>query len=206
MGNRPAELQRAARLGGPAGRRPGRGRRGRQRRAAAADAARGRAHRRAAREPGHPRRPQRRHRGLRPRRRDVDALLFLDDDGLLPAHRHRRAAPRRPSPPTRARHRQLPDRRPRDRRHPAPPRAAAARRATRCAPRGSPPSWAAPARSARAVFAAGRRAAGRVLLRPRGDRPGLAGAGRGLVHPLRRGPRAAPPGDLPRPGTRSTTG
>ncbi len=51
-------------------------------------------------EPGHPRRPQRRHRGLRPGGSDVDILLFLDDDGLLAPHRHRRAVAARRSRPT----------------------------------------------------------------------------------------------------------
>ena len=80
--------------------------------------------------------------------RDVDVLLFLDDDGLLPEPRHRRAVPRGLRRRPEARHRQLPHRRPGDRASPSAATSPGCAPPTRCAPRGSPPSSAAPTPSA----------------------------------------------------------
>ena len=83
-----------------------------------------------------------------PAGRDVDILLFLDDDGLLAEPRHRRAVPRRPSRPTRSSASSA-SASPTPR--PASPSAATCRGCappTRCAPPGSPPSSAAPTPSA----------------------------------------------------------
>ena len=162
-------------------------------------APRRRAHRRAAGEPRHPRRPQRRHRGLRPRRpRRRRAAL----------PRRRRAAAQRRTPPSCA---ARPSRRTRElgiisfriadpetgvtqRRHVPRLRASDPMRSSRVT------TFLGGANAVRTqVFARGRRAARRVLLRARGDRPGLAGARRGLDDrlPVRHG--AAPPDDRPGP-------
>lgn len=68
--------------------------------------------------------------------REVDAVLFLDDDGRLPGHRLGPAAARGLQRRPGAGDRQLPDRRPRHRRHPAPATSPGCAPATRCAPPG----------------------------------------------------------------------
>lgn len=129
--------------------------------------------------------------------RDVDAVLFLDDDGHLPrtdsARLLREAFTADPELGIVAFRIADPDTGVTQRRHvPGCAPAAAA-----LVPGDHLPGW----RDRRALrgVRAGRAAARRVLLRPRGDRPRVARGGRRLGHRLPRGRGAAPPDDLARP-------
>ncbi len=126
-----------------------------------------------------------------------ELVLFLDDDGWLPgtdALERLRAQFGRPA----TGHRVVAHRRPRHRRHPAPARAPAAGR--RPAAVGSRSRRSSAGRAWCAAPCSTRSAGCRtVLLRPRGDRPGLARARRGLVDPVRRRHRDAAPGHQPGP-------
>ena len=143
-GQPPRGTARPPRLGRQAGRRPGRGRRGRQRLPGPGRSPRAYAPSSCPRTSASPAAATSASRPFGPAGGDVDVLLFLDDDGLLARHGHRRAVPRGLRRRPRARHHQLPHRRPRHRRHPAPPRARGCAPRTRCAPRASPLSSAAP--------------------------------------------------------------
>lgn len=107
---------------------------------------------------------------------DVDALLFLDDDGLLPLSDTAELCRRGLRGRSRAGNHQLPHRRPGHRGHTAPPRAPAARRR----PDALLTRDDLPGRRQRRTdqgHRRGRTAARPVLLRARGDRSRLAGAG-----------------------------